>query len=89
MILSSPSQAWMDSVLGAFRFLHSGVHSNWWGFGCPLHCGTPVWGTLAACFLGGLITGWFTAISLAIWIFGRGKLLTSSSFHAIPQVLRE
>lgn len=60
--------------MGALRFLQSGVQSNWWGFGCPLHCGHTTWGTLIAFYLAGLISGWISLILVALWIFGASIL---------------
>ena len=40
----------MDTVFGVIRILQSGVTSNWWGLGCPSHCGGASWGVIFSAF---------------------------------------
>ena len=52
----------MDFV-NLFRFVHSGVSSNFWGLGCPFYCGPSSFAALALAF----ILGFGCAAGLAAW----------------------
>ena len=74
----------MDTVFGVIRILQSGVTSNWWGLGCPSHCGGASWGVIFSAFLLGFLTCLVILITLALWIFGL-RLPVLQAPQAVPQ----
>lgn len=74
----------MDTVFGVIRILQSGVTSNWWGLGCPSHCGGASWGVIFSAFLLGFLTCLVILITLALWIFGL-RLPVPQAPQAVPQ----
>ena len=70
MVSSNPSQASMDVAVSILTFVQGGVVSNWYGLGCPLHCGYPAWPSLFASLLRGLILGFALATFLFLHCLG-------------------
>ena len=70
-----PSQAFMEVVTSVISLLSSGISSNWWGFGCPLHCGSPLWGSLLAALLSGAILGFGVGFGAATSSAPTGAIL--------------
>ena len=59
----------MDTVIRGVQFLVSGAATNWWGLGCPSHCGAPSLPLLFTVLLLGTCFGLLLAILLGAWLF--------------------
>lgn len=73
----------MVSVLSFGRefleFARLGVATNWFGLGCPIHCGQPTWFTLGLTFLLGLSLGALATATTCIFLFLRLRHWTFGS----------
>ena len=59
----------MDCVPKAIGIFASGVHSNWWGLGCPAHCFGSGLPALCAAFALGLLIGLIFGALFCAWAF--------------------
>ena len=74
-------QAFMDVAWGVIRFLQGGITTNWYGLACPAHCGFPVFGSLLAAFLCGLLVGLGLVACAAPSLLGFRLTSIHSSVH--------
>ena len=75
------SMVFASRIFDLIEFLQLGVNTNWFGLGCPLHCGGSSFPALALAFITGLTVGFSSCLLLAIYIF---RLLHSSSRFQQP-----
>ena len=64
--------------LETIRLLQLGVSTNWFGLGCPSHCGSPAWPSLILAYLLGLFCGLAISAFLGTWIWYRAFFPASS-----------
>ena len=69
----------METLVQLGSLTSYALSSNFFGLGCPAHCGAPGLGALIACFLGGLLVG-FALCGLVAWV-----LLVPSLPVGIPE----
>ena len=70
----------MDVAWGLIRILQGGVNTNWYGLACPPHCGSPIFGTLLAALLSGILLGFGLCASLCYFLLGL-RLCPASPDH--------
>ena len=68
------------SVTSVLDFVRFGVETNWWGLGCPLHCGSPSVTALLLSFLSGLGFGLFLGALTIIYLAFKLGFLSWPSF---------
>ena len=65
------AQALMSAIPASLgnllEFLRFGVVTNWWGLGCPSHCGTPSLSSFFLAFSSGLGFGLLLGLLLALF----------------------
>ena len=92
---SSAISSSMDSFWGVIKVFQLGVQSNWFGLACPLHCGSPTWGALLACYLLGFLSCLLLVVLVVAWAFGfRWNFISSpasstSGLHRLARYLHE
>lgn len=68
------------SVLGStLEFVRLGIATNWWGIGCPSHCGSSSFPLVVFALLFGLSTGILLGLGLAFWILALPSSVQPSS----------
>ncbi len=81
MFLWCSSCVLMVSVFSLGRefleFAQLGVSTNWFGLGCPIHCGQPSWFSLGLVFLLGLLLGSLATVAIGAFLLLRLRHLLS------------
>ena len=80
------AQALMSAIPGSvtnlLEFLRFGIVTNWWGLGCPSHCGAPSISSLGLAFSSGLGFGLLLGLAGSfILCFKAGLIVLPSSFR--------
>ena len=64
-----PMVALAGRFFEALEFIQLAVNSNWFGLGCPYHCGTSTLPSLFCAFILGLACGFLSCALLGIAVF--------------------
>ena len=59
-------------ILQGVEFLRLGLATNFWGLGCPAHCGSPAWPTIFLSLIIGIILGFFLCLLCIYYLLGLG-----------------
>ena len=70
-------------IFQGVEFLRWGLLTNWWGLGCPAHCGTSSFSSWALAFILGFCFGFCLCAALAYYLIGFYLRLTSAP-HPSP-----
>ena len=60
----------LAQVIQGLDFIRWGFLTNWWGFGCPSHCGSPSASSLFLFLLLGYLSGFVSCLACCYFLLG-------------------